>query len=50
MRAWAEMLLVPNGRERNEEEFRALLEANGFALARIVPTASPLAIVEGVKK
>jgi hypothetical protein len=45
-----EMLLVPNGRERNEEEFRALLEASGFALSRIVPTASPLSIVEGVKK
>jgi hypothetical protein len=45
-----EMLAVPNGRERTEEEFRALFEANGFSLSRIVPTASPLSIVEGVKR
>jgi len=42
-----EMLLVPGGRERSADEFRALFAANGFQLTRIVPTQSPLSVVEG---
>jgi hypothetical protein len=43
-----EMLLLPGGRERTADEFRALFAANGFELTRIVPTKSPLAVIEAV--
>jgi hypothetical protein len=42
-----EMLLLPGGRERTEAEFTALFSANGFQLTRVVPTESPLAVIEG---
>jgi SAM-dependent methyltransferase len=41
-----EMLLMPGGRERTEDEFRALFERAGFRLTRIVPTKSPLSVIE----
>ena len=41
-----EMLLLPGGRERTGEEFRALFAQAGFALTKIVPTESPLAVIE----
>jgi hypothetical protein len=41
-----EMLLMPGGRERTEEEFRALFERAGFNMTRIVPTKSPLSVIE----
>jgi len=41
-----EMLLMPGGRERTEEEFRALFKRAGFSLTRIVPTKSPLSVIE----
>jgi hypothetical protein len=42
-----EMLLrTPGGRERTYEQFRALLADGGFDLKRVIPTASPLSIVE----
>jgi predicted transcriptional regulator len=44
-----EMLLSPGGLERTEEEFRQLFAAAGFELTRIIPTASPMSIIEGVK-
>jgi SAM-dependent methyltransferase len=45
------MLVVAGGRQRSEAEFRALYEAAGFALERIVPTASPaVCLVEGVPR
>jgi hypothetical protein len=34
------------GRERTEAEFRALLRRAGLALARVVPTGGPSAILE----
>jgi ubiquinone/menaquinone biosynthesis C-methylase UbiE len=43
------MLVMTGGRERTEEEFRALYEASGFKLARIVPSESPFSVIEGVK-
>ena len=52
-RGWAKLLdlemlvLTPRGRERTAEEFAALLAAGGFRLTRVVPTASPVAVVEG---
>jgi hypothetical protein len=41
-----EMLLMPGGRERTAEEFGALFARAGFALSRVVPTESPLCVVE----
>jgi hypothetical protein len=41
-----EMLVMPGGRERTAEEFRALLARGGFALTKVVPTESPLAVIE----
>jgi O-methyltransferase len=43
-----EMLMFPGGRERTEEQFRDLLAGAGWRLSRVIPTASPLSIVEGV--
>jgi hypothetical protein len=40
------MLVLTGGRERTEVEYRALLEAGGFALGRIVPTGSSLSVLE----
>lgn len=42
-----EMLLMPGGRERTEQEFRALFARAGFELTRITPTKSPLSVIEG---
>lgn len=44
-----EMLLSSGGLERTAEEFRALFAAAGFELTRIIPTASPISVIEGVK-
>lgn len=44
-----EMLLLPGGRERNEEEFRALFAGAGFRVTRIVETKAPLCVIEAVK-
>ena len=44
-----EMMLIPGGRERTEAEFRSLFEKAGFALRRVIPTASPLAVIEAVR-
>ncbi len=44
-----EMLVLNYGRERTETEFRELYEAAGFRLTRVVPTTSPLSIIEGVR-
>jgi hypothetical protein len=40
------MLVGPGGQERTEQEYSALLHKAGFRLARLVPTASPVSIVE----
>ena len=42
------MMLFTGGRERTEKEFSALIAASGWRLNRIIPTASPLSIIEGV--
>jgi hypothetical protein len=41
-----EMLMMPGGRERTEAEFEALFARSGFALTRVVPTESPLSVIE----
>jgi len=43
-----EMLLMPGGRERTEAEYRDLYVAAGFRLTRIIPTQSPVSVIEGV--
>jgi O-methyltransferase/methyltransferase family protein len=43
-----EMLLVAGALERSEKQWRTVLERGGFRLTRIVPTASPLSVVEAV--
>lgn len=43
-----EMMAFVGGKERTEEQFRELLKAAGFALTRVVPTKSPLCLVEAV--
>lgn len=41
-------MLFIGGRERTEAEYRTLFADAGLRLARIIPTASPLHIIEGV--
>ena len=41
-----EMLLLPGGRERTQQEFRDLFARAGFTLTRIIPTQSPLSVIE----
>lgn len=43
-----EMMLFPSGKERTEEEFRDLFAQSGWKLTRVIPTFTPLSIVEGV--
>ena len=43
-----EMMVMPGGRERTADEFRGLFARAGFAMTRVVPTASPLSIVEAI--
>jgi hypothetical protein len=43
-----QMLLFPGGCERTEKQFRELFAASGWQLSRIIPTAVPESIVEGV--
>ncbi|HWA98022.1 MAG TPA: methyltransferase [Pirellulales bacterium] len=40
------MLVVPGGEERTEEEYRALLAQAGFELTRVVPTVAEVSVVE----
>ena len=41
-----EMLIVNGGRERTASEFRSVVEAAGLRMTRVVPTLSPLSLVE----
>lgn len=43
------MLVIAGGRERTRAEFQALFHAAGFELKRIVPTAAPLSVIEGIR-
>lgn len=45
-----EMLLLPGGMERTAAEFETLLNNSGFRLTRIIPTQSPVSIVEAIKE
>lgn len=43
------MLVMTGGRGRTEAEFRALFAAAGFKLTNIIPTESPVSIIQGVR-
>ena len=43
-----DMMLFVGGRERTEAQWRALLADTGFRTTRIVPTVSPISLVEAV--
>lgn len=43
-----QMLIFPSGCERTEKQFRDLFAAAGWRLSRIIPTAAPDSVVEGV--
>ena len=40
------MQVLLGGRERTEEEFRALIESAGLQMTKIIPTKSPMKIIE----
>jgi hypothetical protein len=42
------MLILPGGQERTAAEYGALLDKAGFRLTRVVPTGSPVSVVEAV--
>jgi len=42
------MMVMTGGRERTEPEFRSLLEKSGFRFSRVIPTGSPMSLVEGL--
>jgi hypothetical protein len=44
------MLVWPGGRERTAKEHQALLASAGLRVSRIVPTRSPLTIIEAVSR
>jgi hypothetical protein len=44
-----EMLLFPGGRERTADEFKSLFERSGFHMTKVVPTKSPLSVIEAVR-
>ena len=43
------MMVMCGGKERTANEWRALLNANGFALTRIIPMPGPVSLIEAVK-
>ena len=45
-----EMMALPGGRERTADEFKTLFARSGFELTKVVPTKSPLSVVEAVRK
>jgi hypothetical protein len=42
------MLTLAGGQERTLPEYRTLLEKAGFKLNRVIPTNSPVSIVEAM--
>ncbi len=45
-----EMLVIASGKERTEEEYAALFDTAGWRLTRVVPTKSPVSVIEGEVK
>ena len=43
-------IATPGGKERTRREFEALFDAVGFRLAAVVPTRSPMSVIEAVAR
>ncbi len=43
-------IATPGGKERTRREFEALLDAGGFRLAAVVPTRSPMSVIEAIPR
>ncbi|MDP2374378.1 methyltransferase [Reyranella sp.] len=43
------MLVLETGRERTEQQYRQLFVSAGLSVSRVIPTRSPVSIVEGVR-
>ena len=43
------LVMTTGGRERTESEFAALFDSAGLQVSRIVPTESPVSVIEAVK-
>jgi hypothetical protein len=43
-------IATPGGKERTRREFEALFDAVGFRLAAVVPTRSPMSVIEAVPR
>jgi len=43
------MVMFPGARECTEPEYRALFEASGFRLTKIVPTRAGVSLIEGIR-
>jgi hypothetical protein len=43
-----EMMAIASGKERTEKELRELFATAGFKLTKMVPTKSPVCVIEGV--
>ena len=44
------MLVMNGGRERTKTELRELFDAAGLRMTRVIPTLSPLGVVEAARK
>jgi len=44
-----DMMVMTGGRERTEAEFKSLLAASGFELARVIRTPFPVCVIEAVR-
>lgn len=44
------MMLVPGGKERTEDEYRELYDRAEFDLLQIIPTATEVSVIEGVRR
>lgn len=42
------MMVMNGGRERTEAQYRALFEAAGLGLTRVIPTGTAMSVIEGV--
>ncbi|WP_315790579.1 methyltransferase [Fischerella sp. JS2] len=43
------LIMTTGGRERTASEYKELFAAAGFQLTNIIPTPSPVSVIEGVK-
>lgn len=43
------LVMTPGGHERTLPEWKGLLEASGYRFTRVVPTPSPIAVIEAIR-